>query len=569
MESRKEGRCTFDASSPHLGALLGCPSRIVVVAGALATLLAGCTQAVESSGQQSEGAVSGATEAFQASVYPSNVEDPVSPFHIAYIERSMEWARIVAASGPFAGCVAQRMAEQYTPCDDDPYSSSSSAVQASEAWDALIYRQNHLEIRYKDVDGSASAYIGNPTDYDGEWFRIENKYDEDFGDWTGGDNQYDTPSEPWKWRADDFIHEFMHTAGYTHQTGCPGVPYIYGGCAQDVVETSYALCGDPRACGPGSKMLGFSWDESTQQASGSCECVRDSQHVVDFTLTSGNAITALDGGGGALSGSWGPAVGAWQRFYAYFYGRSGWLPGWNLAWVRPREDFFVSPGWANAAMATPITQWIQLPSTYTAGQSEVMTALWSGAYVNPYSGSTIQTQASHPGLLIRMREPRRDHLVYLKTAHNRFVNIPAGQNWLYNQPTDLSLSVPDTDRVRSAFWVVDHNGGELEFGDPVSFEGVIDQVERFWSTSGNNGHVTTTNSYYTHQTFVLVSPYGATGPIGHGDTIAIRSSIGTYVTAMPPSYYASQLRNYGTYVGSWQRFEIQFVEQFDIDRTTW
>ncbi len=56
------------------------------------------------------------------------------------------------------------------------------------------------------------------------------------------------------------------------------------------------------------------------------------------------------------------------------------------------------------------------------------------------------------------------------------------------------------------------------------------------------------------------------GAIHHGDAVTFKSSSGTWLTAMPPSTFASQLQNSGTSEGAWQQLNLDFVHSFDMDR---
>jgi hypothetical protein len=98
--------------------------------------------------------------------------------------------------------------------------------------------------------------------------------------------------------------------------------------------------------------------------------------------------------------------------------------------------------------------------------------------------------------------------------------------------------------------VIDWNGGELRDGD-------------------HTGQLMFSNAVDVHERFVIQLDGGATGSITHGAAVTFRSAIGTYLTAMPPDYSDSQLRNYGTWIGPWQRFSFQFVAHYDKLRPAW
>lgn len=282
----------------------------------------------------------------------------------------------------------------------------------------------------------------------------------------------------------------------------------------------------------------------------------------------------MSGGGSTLDPAWSNLVGAWQRFFVMDRTTSTPLlaSNWNTVWIRPYDDYFVTSNYG-ADGISPATVYLWLDGGYSNSDPTANVALWtsSAGYLDPNSASTLATTSSMPSDRFVMREPRRDHLVYLKSAHGLYVNIPSGSNMLYNQLASLDSTVDNTTRQSAAFWIVDHNGGELEYGDLISIEGIMAQHDRFWSTYANgDGQLNTLNAYgLDYETFTVVSPTGQTGPVGHADTIALRSYQGTYVTAMPPTYFSSQLRNYGTYIGSWQEFEVRFVEDHDVPRPTW
>jgi hypothetical protein len=369
----------------------------------------------------------------------------------------------------------------------------------------------------------------------------------------------------------------------------PSAPYIYGACAGAVVEQSTAKCGTfTGSCGPSGLNVLNSWSGGydVAQTGTTCSCAYDPRHALSLQANSGGYVYANGGGGASMytdaAGGWG----AWQALYANQYsGSDGWRSGLPLA-VSTFDGHFVSSTFsATGTTPTPLYFFSSTgASTIRPGDRVRIAASTSSGLRYAYeSGSNLSYGSSpgtNPAYTFKVVEPVR-HLVYLKTYHGKFVDIEA-DGYFYNRRTQAELEygtsrAPVTGaldpaqvatQAQAALWLIDWNGGALVDGDAVSFQVYQNDAWTILATGASTGQVFQYNSAGPNETFVLHKLGGSSGTsIAHGDTVTFKSSIGTWLTAMPPDYYSSQIRNYGTYEGAWQQMTLDFVHSFDMDRT--
>ena len=207
--------------------------------------------------------------------------------------------------------------------------------------------------------------------------------------------------------------------------------------------------------------------------------------------------------------------------------------------------------------------------------------LWdSGRFARDDGNQLVAGGTSTAGATaFHVMEPTR-HLVYLSTAHGAYIDVATGQvknttaSFVLDYGTQVDrrgdLLDPGLVRLqrRAAFWLIDWNGGDILSNDAVSFQTLDDDSNgnhRFVSTNGT-AELGLANGVSSGSRFTVEVLDGST--VSHHATVAFRSSIGTYVTAMPPDYFDSQIRNYGPFVGAWQRFRVSFVHSYDFPRTS-
>ena len=143
---------------------------------------------------------------------------------------------------------------------------------------------------------------------------------------------------------------------------------------------------------------------------------------------------------------------------------------------------------------------------------------------------------------------------------------------MWNKRSAAQLASNDVSVQRdAAFWMLVLNGGRLENNDRIVLEGFANEQYHYASTAfEGTGQARGRNGFGSSETFVVVKLSGSSGSeIRHDDRIALRSSQGTYLTAMPADYFDGQIQNYGTFVGTWQGFTLRHVSQHDRARPSW
>lgn len=362
--------------------------------------------------------------------------------------------------------------------------------------------------------------------------------------------------------------------------GEPSVPYIVSECAGSVFTQSEAQCGgifDNPACEPGQLRLLTWWNGTTssQQTSTSCACYADPRHLIALrTLTTGDYLTAWEGGGTNVRTRVSNRIGPWQTFFAIEQSASPWrahdlvqLKAFNGEWID--SDF-------RADRTTPlsVTLGLQSQTSSTLLRNGSFVALRSGTLHARDDGNQLVPSSAAVGTneTFAMVEFDRSTIVYLRGAHGFFVNVDSN-GALWNQSSDSNLRnlAPAFDRFRmaSAFRIIDWNGGALVSGDTVSMEALLGDRWHFVSTPTESGQARLDHSVATRQRFTIRKASGSSGSvIDHDDVVSFRSYNGHYLSAMP-SADARQLTNAGTWEGPWQRFTLRMVQHHDMVRPTW
>ena len=219
--------------------------------------------------------------------------------------------RTASATDAFTECIQDRIAQDYSGCQGDPFNSDSRAIQTERTLDAAR-SPNALAIECSGGFGNASAGIGDYEGRDAESFA--------FAGWlassvdqialpnicTGPERGRSDQAAICRWDADPWPysqiagivwHEAMHQRGYGHganessgaQAACAPVdangsppmgwdyqvntvPYIVEQCLVEVINQGVKACGDLYAC-PHPNMLNL----PTSRGGTSCNCVFDPQ----------------------------------------------------------------------------------------------------------------------------------------------------------------------------------------------------------------------------------------------------------------------------------------------------
>lgn len=221
-----------------------------------------------------------------------------------FLDETMQYGRIAAASDAFASCVDTAMrvgignVGPYRQCDGDPFFGQTLDTQIAKAIETA-QSLNDVWMDCAGGSGNASTGLGDHGHDDderfwwGSWFRdILPTLDEPLCS-TGAEPCRWAP-EPWPFSQAAGIswHEVMHTHGYTHGAndqanakvacGYAGtadaffhfqrntLPYIVGSCLDRVIWDSASVCGAvDSGCGEGELRLMDDW------GSNSCTCVHD------------------------------------------------------------------------------------------------------------------------------------------------------------------------------------------------------------------------------------------------------------------------------------------------------
>ncbi len=487
-----------------------------------------------------------------------------SPFTEGLIDQSSRMARIVMNSNAFAQCVSQRMNANYEGCGQDPFPTSSRATQIALAWQAL-WKDNHVGYHcpYTVNDGSsAAAYYQGWGEQETKYIELVDDWSESFPDWS-----WYSGVQPLDWRASDIVHEFMHTHDYKHpDSGCPAgysggtdsVPYIYGKCVYDVIDASYNACSGFDAQDTDELRLVSSWP-----ATSACTVVSDLEHRFALRTYNGRFVRPVSAGGAGVDAV-GYGHGSWETVFFIDINRGRLMSG-DLVYIKTSEGHFLraSGGGVDALNASPLSSSAFTVIKVGGGEidagSQIQLRAYDSRYVVAEGGGGGAVNANRTSASIwetfTVEAPRRDHVIRLRAeSTGRFLEVGADGKGYVN--------APQSDDEDQAFWILDHNRGELRDGDLISLETL--RSGHFLSTcTSGTGHVQM-NADYTSacSKYTIVKLGGSPGSgIAHGDPIALRASNADYLTGIP--YYPGfsyQLWNYSTGIGPWQRFIVDMVQ---------
>lgn len=375
-----------------------------------------------------------------------------------------------------------------------------------------------------------------------------------------------------------------------YRDGEPSLPYIVDNCAHDLVVQSHAACGKasaPGACSDWSALRllsswsGVAFDE--QPAGAACGCYDDPRKVVALRTDVGQAVTAINGGGDVTSTNWSTATGAWQWFYLIDQSagalNSGdaiqlkthggqWILG-NYTSSAENQLFHII---TRASGSGPIGHNTAVKLSNFWHNPATSTNEWRYAFASPTVLTHTPTQSAPQNTLV-LERPRRDTLVHLRGNSGYYlrVNATGGPMMAWTDLlSNLVIAGTHQQQGEAAFWLIDHNGGDLVSGDSISLEAYYNDVYAYLSVSGvGTGQVRTTPGISPSSKFIVTKD-GGSGVIGHNDTITLKSWTNNLLTAALPTA-GGQLTNSGspTAVTNAQRFVLRHVSQHDRARPTW
>jgi hypothetical protein len=589
-----------------------------VVLGAALFAPAGCALYEEAPPEETGAA---RDELFGRDVWAEVGKYPVAPFAAAMMHRNGFFARTMAVAPAFERCVAATMNAQYMNCvDPDP--GLPRSVQISNAWTRVRNSHAHNEYDY-DPNGtgfSAAVLPGSESSAFGtQHVRLGFSFNPEDSLWDGL-----TGPEPWHWFASLPIHEFMHNLGYHHvdnypngeevrrdcveangrpsyyAQGEPSAVRIYDLCGEALVLQSFDICGDLRVgCGVGRLRLLSTWTgvfSDAQPPSATCECVRDPRHMIALrSNATGSMVTALNRGGGALRTDAGVDIGPKQWLSVMdSNGGASWsgtdpvsMKSWSGPLVRRN-----AAGLFDAA--SPVPFYLQLaPSIPGTIEDGDVVRLQAGSWFAREIDGSLASASASLATSFTVVEPRRDHLVYLKTIHRAddgaelYVSYD-DSGLLFDATTSATLSEDSMlgaaggayAKAAAAFWIVDWNGKTLRDGDVVSLESLHRSAYVSVATGDHLGQARLATAAGPYERFVINIADGSTGDVTYTNDgnasndhhrVTFRTAINRFLTAMPPDElgYEFQIRSHGTTEGWWQQFGIIFVQEYDRHRPTW
>jgi hypothetical protein len=277
-------------------------------------------------------------------------------------------------------------------------------------------------------------------------------------------------------------------------------------------------------------------------------------------------VRAVNGGNGVLD-AFALGHGRWETLF-FVDLNGGRLMSGDYVHVKTLDGTFLrseSLG-IDARMVDPDTSTTARFQIAVAGGGEVVAGARislrtsSNRYVVAENGGGGAMKANRtsvgPWETFTVEQPRREHVVRLRAdSTGRFAQVKSdGSMWV-----DANRS----DAENQAYWLLDHDGGELENGDVVSLETL--RTGRLVSTCANGtGQLRGVDDYNSAcARFTIVKQGGSAGAaIRHDDGLTLRASNGYYLTGVGDyPGITNQLRNYSTSIGPWQKFRIDMAQR--------
>lgn len=369
-----------------------------------------------------------------------------------------------------------------------------------------------------------------------------------------------------------------------YSRGDPSLAYIITDCAHNLVVQSHEACGKasaPGVCSDWSALRFLSsWSGSAgqeQSNTGMCGCYDDPRKIVALRTNLGQALTAVNGGGSDVRTDWSPTTGAWQWMYLIDLG-GGTLNSGDGVQLKTHTGHWLQTNYSASLMAPKnhiIYNTVGGPivngSTVKLGNVWLNPSTWLNEWRYASAGPSLLTYSAGSGSPANefvLERPRRDTLVHLATSTGSFVRVNASTGTMYgwtNRTAAELQSGTSQQQGEAAFWLVDHNGGDLVSGDQVSFETFVNDSFAYLSVLGvGTGQVRTVSGIAATSRFTVTKDTAGDATIRHGDTITLRSSTSNLLTSS-----GGQLTNAGTTVTAAQRFVLRHVSQHDRSRPTW
>lgn len=318
---------------------------------------------------------------------------------------------------------------------------------------------------------------------------------------------------------------------------------------------------------------------------GACVCVPSQRHEV--SLIAHDGMHRLNAGG-AVVNALATATGPSETFHIIDRNGGALMDGDRVSIRLDTSDTFLGTN-AGGTLRSDYTDGGALAATFTIhrdsggvitpGTRIYLRSLLTGFHVTASAGGgggvTVLQPSRGAWERFTLIEPRRTSLIHLRTHDGRYVSYDQQSSTQLETrlkaaeySTDPSGAMVGSPFLREqAFWLVDHNGGQLHSFDLVSLGSSEGRYRRFWHTcsSGTTGNVRGDAWHQTSacQQFYILRASGS-GPIVHGTPVALFSAADfRYLAAVPsgnPNAFRIRNERSGS-VGAWETFVFELPQE--------
>jgi hypothetical protein len=357
--------------------------------------------------------------------------------------------------------------------------------------------------------------------------------------------------------------------GYRNAESDPSFPYIISACAGELLRQSNDAdgCGGlfPSSCEPDDVRLLSNWSSPARRFSGTCACFPAGRHPAHFAAPDGSHFLAATNAGGSTLMTSSSATGPWESFYIVdlnggrlmdhdaiqirTWASNAACLGLGMSACGSTSGCLWTPFAAGGGSCNPggyslqagaalgsspnanctssvscggLAQW-QIrhadgsPGRILDGQLVGLFNIGRGRFLSArdQGGSTLTTDQTFigPWETFTYLEPRRALLVNVRAPDGTYARYDGVTSTLTTSALENEYDASGNARIEArqqSFWVVDHNGGALNYGDSVSFEWSLGPAE--WSGCANGPGALSGDDVFTSQAcerFAISACHGA------------------------------------------------------------